>query len=251
MGLGDDMMYLADAHQIHSETGKTIRPTRRNKPVNLSKKELWSQETFIKSNGEYDFDELIPHKNDWLRPYAVGNRDYKPHAIPITLTPEELQLTYKLREQAPYVVLSVDSKETTHAVNKTWPKEYWDSLAELLPLKCIRLHNPHSTDYNYKHISSVKVNSARESYCYIRSAALVITTDGFAHHASASANTKCCVIWTVTHQKQLGYPGQLNILDAQHSGCYTYRQQCDECVEANKRITPAKVYNELQKHGWL
>ena len=168
-----------------------------------------------------------------------------------TLTTQELELTYKLREQPPYVVLGVDSKETTHSVNKTWPKEYWDGLAELIDMKCIRLHNPHSNDYKYKHISNVYVNNARESYCYIRSASLVITTDGFLHHASASTNTKCAVIWTVTHPTQLGYPGQLNILDTQHSGCYTYRQQCNECVEANKRITPTKVYNELLKHKWL
>ena len=74
MGLGDDMMYLADAHQIHTETGKSVRPIRRGKPVNISKKELWQQETFIKRDGEYNFDELVPdHDGDWKRPYAVGN----------------------------------------------------------------------------------------------------------------------------------------------------------------------------------
>ena len=248
MGIGDDLIWLGDAYNLHTATQQQIKPTRRRKPLHI--KPLWSNEPYISTQGTVELDELIPHKSDWLRPYAVGNPDYKPTAQPITLTPEELQLTYTLREQAPYCILCVDTKETTHSTNKTWPKEYYEDLAQLLPLKCIRLqHNNDNTQY--KNIHNVKVNSERESYCYVRSATLVITTDGFLHHASASANTRCAVIWTVTSFAQLGYKGQLNIYDPAHLGCYTYREQCAKCSETLRKITPETVIEQLKRVGWI
>ena len=248
MGIGDDLIWLGDAYNLHNSTQQQIRPTRRRRPLKI--KPLWSNEPYISKTGTVELDELVPHKNDWLRPYAVGNPDYKPTAIPVTLTPEELELTYTLKEQAPYCILCVDTKETTHSTNKSWPKEYYEGLAELLPLKCIRLqHN--SDDTQYKNIHNVKVNSERESYCYVRSAALVVTTDGFLHHASASTNTKCAVIWSVTSFAQLGYRGQLNIYDPAHLGCYTYRKPCEDCARTLKAITPDKVYGKIVEAGWL
>jgi ADP-heptose:LPS heptosyltransferase len=248
VGIGDDLVWLGDAYNLHTATQQQIKPTRRRRPLQI--KPLWNNEPYISTQGTVELDELVPHKSDWLRPYAVNNPDYMPTAIPVTLTPEELELTYKLREQEPYCILCVDTKETTHSTNKSWPKEYYEGLAELLPLKCIRLqHN--SDDTQYKNIENVVVKSERESYCYVRSAALVITTDGFLHHASASANTKCAVIWTVTSFAQLGYRGQLNIYDKSHLGCYTYREQCAKCSEILRKITPETVVEQLKRVGWI
>ena len=248
MGIGDDLVWLGDAYNLHCATQQQIKPTRRRKPLPI--KPLWRNEPFVSKSGTVELDELIPHKDDWLRPYAVNDPDYKPTAQPVTLTPEEHALTQQLEQQAPYCILCVDTKETTHATNKTWPKDYYEGLAELLPLKCIRLQ--HNTDNTkYKHIDNVKVKSERESYCYVKSATLVVTTDGFLHHASASARTRCAVIWTVTSFKQLGYRGQLNIYDKTHLGCYTYRRECAKCSETLRKITPETVQKQLKSVGWI
>ena len=84
MGIGDDLIWLGDAYNRYTSTGRAVKPTRRRRPLEI--KPLWQQEAYVSKQGTETLDELIPYNNDWRRPYAVNDPDYMPSNTPYTNT---------------------------------------------------------------------------------------------------------------------------------------------------------------------
>ena len=248
MGWGDDLLYIHKCEQLRQ--GKTVRPTRKTRPRQLSA--LWKNISWIDPQGELDIDELEYANNEWARAYQQGN--YTP-------TPPETQLLvesdYNLAQHIQtkhkaYTLICPDVKETHHDVNKTW--YHWQDLCNILEQRghnIVRLtHREHSK--RYKNTTDYVTANIRQSLAVVDRADLVVTTDGFWHHASAYTKTNCVTIYgSCTSDKDLGYPEQANIttLD-EHSPCYTIHKKCEKCVENMWNISAKAVMLEIVNRGW-
>ena len=245
MGWGDDLMYLG---QVQAQN-TPVRPTRKTRPRTISP--LWHGEQLISTQHAQQLDEMqLNTDGKWKRPYHHSFGDYKPHAGRVHLTEQEQALAEEYKD---FILLCPDAKTNAHhATNKHWP--HWQALATQLNTKhpdipLLRLkHNEELKDL--VNVTNVMTHTIRHSYAIVKNARCVITTDGFYHHASASHNAKCIVIYgSCTSPRHLGYPGQLNIVvnDA-HSPCYTIHENCEQCKHNMNSIRAEHIVKHLEQY---
>lgn len=256
MGIGDDVMWLGDAHQQYLKTGRKQRPTRGGSPLHRGQR-LWLRAAY----------QNIPwidpvHGDNWEevplqkhRPYA-GNPDYKPTPAPIQLTDTERAWAKTNMPQNPYVIINPDAKQNAHYHNnKHWHDLYWQELAlqlSILGIVTVRLTPPNKLN-TYFPALNIPCDTPRLMMAAIERAAWVITTDGAPHHIAAAFDVPCTVIWgscTSPHPHKnmggLSYPGQHNLIaEDPDTPCYTIHKECLHCVRLRTHITPQCVIETL------
>ena len=249
MGWGDDLLYIHKCEQ--QRQGKTVRPTRNRRPRPIS--QLWRNIEWIDTQGELDIEEL-EWQGRWGRAYQFPELNYTP-TPPKTqiLTESDYNLAQHIQSKhKEYTLICPDVKETHHDVNKTW--YHWQDLCNILSQRghnIVRLtHREHSK--RYKNATDYVTANIRQSLAVVDRANLVITTDGFWHHASAYTKTNCVAIYgSCTSDRDLGYSEQANIttLD-EHSPCYTIHKKCNKCVENMWNIRAKQVIDAIVNRGW-
>lgn len=244
MGWGDDLMYLGQV-QANNEP---VRPTRKGRPRTISP--LWHGEQLISKQHEQAHDELqLNTDGKWKRPYHHGFGEHTAQPGKVKLTTQEQSWANDYKD---FILLCPDAKtDAHHANNKHWP--HWQDLATQLSTRyphipLLRLkHDEELKDL--KDVYNVITPSIRHSYAVVANAICTITTDGFWHHASASHNKKCIVIYgSCTSPKHLGYPGQLNIVvDDAHSPCYSLKD-CEQCLHNMNSIRAEHIVEHLEQY---
>jgi len=245
MGWGDDLMYLG---QVQAEN-TPVRPTRKGRSIAISP--LWQHEPLISKQHAQARDELQQRKDGkWKRPYHHTFGEHSPQSGVVKLTAQERAWADDYKD---FILLCPDAKTNAHhANNKHWP--HWQDLATQLSIQypsipLLRLkHDVELKDL--EDVYNVTTPSIRHSYAIVKNARCVITTDGFYHHASASHNTKCIVIYgSCTSPKHLGYPGQLNIVSTdEHSPCYTIHRDCEQCKHNMNSIRAEHIVEHLEQY---
>jgi ADP-heptose:LPS heptosyltransferase len=255
MGIGDDLMWLGDALQYHTRTGRPVRPTHKGGTIAQGKR-LWLREAY--QNVPYidpNLGDNLEEKPNGKRPYQY-DPTYRPRPAQIHLTPQEIDWARDHMPQTPYVIINPDAKlGGIHHNNKLWHTPYWQQLAlQLAQLGIITVRlKPATRMDTYYPACNIETDSIRKVMACIRTAAWVITTDGAAHHIAAAWGTPCTVIWgTCTSpyatptRGALGYVGQKNLIAAHaQTPCYTEHRECAHCVELKQAITPQCVIETL------
>jgi ADP-heptose:LPS heptosyltransferase len=255
MGIGDDLMWLAQAQQQFARTGRPVRPTHRGSTYAWGRR-LWLREAY---ENQPCIDPVagdnLEEKPNGRRPYQYDSR-YKPLPAQIHLTPQEIDWAREHMPKTPYVIINPDAKQGgIHHQNKHWHDPYWQELAlqlAQLGIVTVRLQPPTRHNTYYPALNTV-TDSIRKVMACIRTAAWVITTDGAAHHIAAAWGTPCTVIWGTctsphaTHTRgALGYEGQKNLIAAHaQTPCYTQHQECAHCTQLKAHITPQQVIETL------
>ena len=248
MGWGDDLLYIHKCEQ--QRKGKTVRPTRKTRPRPLS--QLWKNVPWISTHGELDIDELEHTNNKWARAYHQDNYTPTPPETQI-LEPSDYNLAqHILCKHKEYTLICPDVKETHHDVNKTW--YHWQELTNTLNdlgHNVVRLKHIAEAK-RYKNATDYTTANIRQSLAVVDRADLVITTDGFWHHASAYTKTPCVTIYgSCTSDRDLGYSEQANIVTRdEHSPCYTIHKKCNKCVTNMWNISAKDVIDEIVNRGW-
>jgi len=265
MGIGDDLMWLAQAQQQFARTGRCVRPTHKGSTYAWGRR-LWLREAYdnqpcIDPVGGDDLEEK-PHGK---RPYQQ-DPGYRPSPAQIILTQAEIAWARDHMPQGPYVIINPDAKQgAIHHNNKLWHHPNWQQLALQLAQRgivTVRLKPATRVD-TYHPACNIETDSIRKVMACIRTAAWVITTDGAAHHIAAAWRTPCTVIWgtcTSPHATStrgaLGYEGQKNLI-VPHAltPCYTEKKECDHCATLKTHITPHSVIDTLdiakiKTHEW-
>jgi ADP-heptose:LPS heptosyltransferase len=255
MGIGDDLMWLAQAQQQFARTGRPVRPTHRGSTYAWGRR-LWLREAY---ENQPCIDPVhgvnLEEKPHGKRPYQYDPR-YRPSPAQIILTTAEIQWAQDHMPKGPYVIINPDAKQGgIHHNNKLWHDPYWQELAlqlAQLGIVTVRLKPATRMDTYYPALNT-ETDSIRKVMACIRTAAWVITTDGAQHHIAAAWATPCTVIWGTctspyaTHTRgALGYEGQKNLI-AKHpqTPCYTEKRECAHCVELKQAITPQCVIDTL------
>jgi ADP-heptose:LPS heptosyltransferase len=255
MGIGDDVMWLADAYQRHLNTGAKQRPTQNGSPTHKGRR-LWLREAYqnvpwiCKTTGD-DLEERPNGK----RPYQQ-HPDYRPQPAPIALTEAEREWAQLNMPKTPYVVINPDAKLLAHYHNnKHWHDPHWQELAlqlSILGVVTVRL-TPQGKQNTYYPAVNILTDTPRRMMAAIERAAWVITTDGAPHHVAAAFGRPCTVIWgtcTSPHphgnMAGLSYPGQQNLIaEDPETPCYTTKTECAHCVRLRDSITPQQVIATL------
>ena len=265
MGIGDDLMWLGDAKQHHTRTGRKVRPTQRGGTIAKGLR-LWLREVY--QNVPYidpDLGDNLEEKPQGKRPYQY-DPTYQPTPAEIILSDTEIQWVRDNMPRGPWVIINPDAKlGGIHHVNKHWHTPYWQELALLLSqlgIVTVRLQPKERQDTFYPAVNIV-TDSIRKVMAVIKHAAWVITTDGAQHHISAAWATPCTVIWgtctspyATATRGALGYKGQKNLIVAHpQTPCYTEKRECDHCTQLKQQITPQCVIDtlDIQKiktHEW-
>jgi len=251
MGWGDDLLYIHKCEQLRQ--GATVRPTRNRRPRPIS--DLWRNVPWIDAQGEQAIEEL-EYLGRWGRAYQFPELNYTPTPPQTELLAEsDYNLAQHIQHKhTEYTLICPDAKGkgTHHDVNKTW--YHWQDLCDELSQRghnVVRLKHIAEAK-KYRHATDYVTANIRQSLAVVEKAQLVITTDGFWHHASAYTKTNCVVIYgSCTSDRDLGYTEQANITTVdEHSPCYTIHKKCNKCVENMWNISAKDVMDEIVNRGW-
>jgi ADP-heptose:LPS heptosyltransferase len=261
MGIGDDMMWRAEAYHQFKKTGKKQRPfnlDRQAKSVARGfAKPVWHNTPWLDFNYGEPFETHTNNNKRWYH----NNTPYKPKTAPIEFKDsEEMWFMLNYKKLQPYILINPDAKQSVFANNKKYFR--WQEVIDgLQDYKLIRaLPSPKfiakaKGQTDYLGLQNVRCLTIREAMILIKYAQLVVTTEGGVHHIAGNLDVPCVVLYG-SHQspQRTGYEGQINITRKTHCnpdglGCHISKGPCTYCEQAMDSIEPKEVI-ELVKQNY-
>mgnify|MGYP003658536633 CR=1 FL=1 len=261
MGIGDDMMWRAEAYHQFKKTGKKQRPfnlDRQAKSVARGfAKPVWHNTPWLDFNYGEPFETHTNNNKRWYH----NNTPYKPKTAPIEFKDsEEMWFMLNYKKLQPYILINPDAKQSVFANNKKYFR--WQEVIDgLQDYKLIRaLPSPKfiakaKGQTDYLGLQNVRCLTIREAMILIKYAQLVVTTEGGVHHIAGNLDVPCVVLYG-SHQspQRTGYEGQINITRKTHCnpdglGCHMSKGPCTYCEQAMDSIEPKEVI-ELVKQNY-
>ena len=128
MGIGDDLMWRAEAYHEYKRTGKKQRPYRKKQQTYGSEiKAVWQNTPWLDFKKGEAFE---THPNNNRRWYSSGS-PYRPKVAPIDFTDmEEMFFKLNLKKYGDYVLINPDAKRSIFADNKKYFR--WQEVVDLL-----------------------------------------------------------------------------------------------------------------------
>lgn len=257
MGIGDDMMWRAEAYHEYKRTGKKQRPYRSAKDQNMTfAKPVWHNTEWLDwQNGE----KFETHPNNNKRWYH-NRTPYTPKIAPVEFTQsEEMWFKVNYKKLQPYILINPDAKDSIFADNKKYFK--WqpviDGLQDYNLVRAepsINFIQKAKGQREYPGLLNVRCLTIRETMILIKYAQLVVTTEGGVHHIAGNLGVPCVVLYG-SHQspQRTGYAGQINITrktpcNPDGLGCGVLKGACEHCVAAMDSIEPAEVIEQVKKN---
>ena len=257
MGIGDDMMWRAEAYHEYKRTGKKQRPFRKEeKKVHTFCKEVWRHTEWL------DLDYGAPCETHPLnnKRWYHNRTPYTPKTAPVQFSQsEEMWFKLNYKKLQPYILINPDAKRSIFADNKKYFR--WQEIVDgLQDYNLVRAEPSPNFIKNaggqtdYKGLQNIRCLTIRETMVLIKYANLVVTTEGGVHHIAANTNTPCIVLYG-SHQspQRTGYAGQINITRKTHCnpdglGCGVPKGPCTYCEQAMDSITPKEVIELVKKN---
>ena len=265
MGLGDDLMWLGEASEVHKQNkdavihdGSTYSP-------------MWKGNDWIVAP-DYNGPKkkiLVPSKpggNRWyIEGWAPGKiiyKNYAPKPAPYVITPDELQAAKQTLEHngvtGDFVIVNPDTKNTTLSTNKDWGFERWQELTNLLSRKVqvVRIKPRNSVNdvsghvhYNQKlldNATNILEDNVRVAFAMMSLSKIIVTSEGGVHHFAAAINKPAFVIYGgVIHPDQTGYINRNQTYYFVGEKPCGSQVPCDHCEDAMARITPQIVFEDV------
>lgn len=248
MGIGDWIIASADVRRVNEETGKKVFLGDGNKF--FLDKQVFKNNPRMATPQDKEF--VWVRNYSGHRPYVkelkdkhiIFNDDFKAEPGEIWFDDSEISFTEKAE---PYIVVEPEVKSNlVHTVNKSWPVEYWKTIAkESLPF--IQLGETKNPIFPHRH-----TDTFRQALAILKRAKLFVGTDGALHHAAAALGIPAVVIWTgFSSPKYLGYDDHYNIHDGSEP-CGYYGGVCKHCLAKARAISPNRVleaiYEKYSRH---
>jgi ADP-heptose:LPS heptosyltransferase len=250
MGMGDELMALGMAKELHKTTGKKVcivdaagRPR---------KHELFENIPFVHQGITPQVSILKAHSGSGrpyfseLGPDGFKFKQFKPTPGVFAFSPNDIAFAEKLPR--PTVILEPNIKNAISVDNKDWGFERWEELAAMCKNAGIPVHqigqNPHParmlTHATYLHTPTFKIAAA----VLARTKAAVLPEGGL-HHAAAALGIRAVVIYGgFISPAQTGYDLHINLFTGGEP-CGS-RKSCQHCRDSMAKITPAEVFEHLK-----
>lgn len=261
MGLGDDLIFLGKAEEVHKQTGKKIVPVYGSgwSPLfdNVDFLTRDKTEDSITVNArdtdqpsDVHIDYYLKHKKRDMLGERLIYRNFKPSPFRIRLTEKELEQA-KDRVEAldldRFCIVNPDYKSSFFSKNKNWGFEKYQELTDRLSshIPVIRFQ-PQDKQYsepvldNAINIPGINVRLAS---AIMSLSSFGVTFDGFVQHAMAGFGRPCVVICGgLVSQKSFGYDNNI-YHEYKHplTPCGS-TFDCNHCKEANLSITVDDVF---------
>lgn len=211
---------------------------------------IWDGNPLIALPGEtYD---LSLHDHGGHRPYIVAKTDRQ------WIWKENKPVPGDIYGLGPYldfeqaargkVLVNVDLKPGA-SPNKAWGWENWLALVKAYPdVPWMQVGDP---AYPRRlPVPYLQTPDFRAAVAALRGAAAAVLQEGGLHHAAAAVGTPAVVIYGgFISPECTGYAIHRNLFETERGhplGC-GMRTNCTHCLLAMRRITPDRVYNELEK----
>ena len=250
MGIGDDMMWRAEAYHEYKRTGKKQRPYRKeSNQYGSFLKDVWKNTPWLDFDNGVGFETHPKNNKRWYH----NKTPYTPKIAPYDFTDME-EMFYKLNVQkyGDYVLINPDAKKSIFADNKKYFK--WQEVIDLLQDYTLLRAKPNDAfirntngQVNFTNLTNIPTNNVREAMIMVKYAKLVVTTEGGLHHAAGQMGVPCIVLYG-SHQSPLrtGYEGQINITRKTHCntdglGCDVPKGACQYCEQAMESIEPGEI----------
>lgn len=266
MGLGDDLIFLGKAEEIHKKTGKKIVPVYGSgwSPM-FDNVEFITREKTVDSiyvnarDTEQVSDVHVDYYEKGREKTILGERLIFRNFTP---TPFKLRLTQKEENKADkiidnykldrFCIINPDYKSTFYSHNKNWGFKKYQELADRLSdhITCVRI-KPKDKKYRepkLRNAINIEIENVRDAAAIMRKAQFGMTYDGLIHHILAGFKIPAVIIHGgLVSKKVLGYDGNIYYeYDHPLTPCgRTY--DCDHCSDANRSITVDMIYESCKE----
>tara|TARA_R100000426_G_scaffold23243_1_gene20062 strand:+ start:1238 stop:1987 length:750 start_codon:yes stop_codon:yes gene_type:complete len=245
MGIGDDLMWRAEAYHYSKSINKPVAPFRQGRKQSCNKP-VWQHTPWIHPLG-------VPFETHPIngKRWYYQHRPYTPKTAPFEYTQEEMQwFQENVAHHKPYIVINPDYKtDSMRYPLKCWYG--WDELIQKLSnYTLLRCQPPNSQPVDGLH----NINTTfRQSMLVIKYSACLITTEGGLHHAAGHQSVPSITIYgSATTPFCTGYETSKEIVrftdcNPDGFGHYTEHEYCEQCVQAMKHITADEIIVKLEE----
>ncbi len=270
MGLGDDMMWLGEAAEVHEQNPDAVIHDGREYSI------MWIQHPWVVPP-EYNGPKkkmLVPRKpggERWYIERFAGGRihykNYQPKPAPYIISENEQREASDILKahnvQRPFVIVNPDTKNTTLSTNKDWGFKKWQRLTDMLAphIQVVRIKPAASVNDVSGHVALDKKNvdnainigedNVRIAFAMMAQSECIITSEGGLHHFAAAINKPAFVIYGgVITPDQTGYSDRNQtyyVYDDEQTPC-GYQRPCDHCKRAMAAIEPRMIFEDVMEH---
>ena len=270
MGLGDDLMWLGEAAEVHKAHPDVVIHDGREYSV------MWHGHDWVVAP-DYSGPKKkmeVPRKPGGNRWYIQGwghgkiiYKNYSPKPAPYIISEDELKAAKLILEHngvtEDFVIVNPDTKNTTLSTNKDWGFKRWQQLTNLLSreVKVVRIKPGRAVDdvsghveYNQKlldNATNILEDNVRVAFAIMSLSKVIITSEGGVHHFAAAIKKPAYVIYGgVIHPDQTGYTGCDQMYYFVGDKPCGRQVQCDHCKKAMAAITPQMIYEDVLEELW-
>lgn len=261
MGLGDELIAVAEAEALHKRSRKKVRI------IDAQGRLRWSP-VFVNIPWLVHPDESTEGTIDLLncpghRPYidygrSVGSRQvlrstYRPMRGSFRFSPEEehdAQTWMDDNDIEPgFVAFDPYVKGTFSGQNKAWPLNLWQKVIGNLRVEQTQTVQMTPGDQQTLYGVNARLKTGvRTAMAIMGYAGAVVCSEGFLHHAAASLGVPAVVIWGGRSDPEiLGYPEHVNLyVKTEGTPCGSMKKACRHCEDAMGRIHPEDVLSAIR-----
>lgn len=265
MGLGDDMMWLGEAAEVHKQNpDAVIHDGREHSP-------MWKGHDWVVAP-DYNGPKKkikVPRKPGGNRWYIEGwgpgkiiYKDYQPKPAPYIVSKEELERADDILKQhgvnKQFAIVNPDTKNTTLSTNKDWGFNRWQELTNLLSdhIQVVRVKPGKSVndvsghvEYGQKMLDNainIVEDDVRIAFAIMSLSSAIVTSEGGVHHFAAAVQVPAFVIYGgVIHPDQTGYTGRDQTYYFVGDKPCGSQVQCNHCKDAMAAIKPQMIYEDV------
>ena len=258
MGLGDDMMFLGEAEEIHKKTGKKIKPLYGN-----GLNSLYNNVEFIGNDitvnardtdkpSDIHINYYTSKKEKTLLGEKLILRPYKPKRFALRLTKEEEEKAKRVAPDSEFMVVNPDYKSSFFSGNKNWGFEKFQlvvyEMSRYIPIVRVMPGFHQYTEPPLRKCLNITESDIRVQAAIWKRAKFGLTFDGLMVHIMSGFNIPVVnIMGGLIDEKTMNYKGNINLFyDHPMTPCgSTY--DCNHCDEANRYITVDMVAKACKK----
>lgn len=243
MGIGDEIMAAGRAERIYRRSGQPVAILDRFGHVR--EHPAWLGNPAIRPDAREQITDgsgARPYIRRWIgMPLRVEfDLAHRPLAGHLYLSEEERAYAAALDLPERFAVIAPIVRKPS-SPNKDWGFERWAEVAEALPLPVVQL-GPADERPLLPGALRIVTRDFRRAAAIIERAAIVLATEGGAHHIAAALGRKAVVIFgAFTPPEVTGYAWHINLAVETPEGYCGRYTPCAHCAQALATITPAAV----------
>ncbi len=171
------------------------------------------------------------------------------HRAKMYFEPSEIEIGDSLKSAYGDFVI-IEPPPSAKPVNRRPPADLWQPVVNLLkrkrPIPIMQLAHPEADLLSG--VEPIVHVGFREACCILRSARLLVTTEGGLVHAAAALGIPTVALYGgCVSVEALGYPEHVNLVDDDPRTPCGSVVPCPHCAEAWQKVTPEMVYHAIRQ----